>query len=430
MIIKKYQGKTEEDAMKVAVAELGNSCVLMNTKVIKQKGIMKLFKASTVEITVALEEEEETNYEHLINPIKISEVNNERKIYTGFNQVVSDDSTLSFSNNKDNKDEKSDVINDNLDSSVKASETVKVVNLSADDQNNLSDSDAKTVSKDKSEAVSIEKEENTDVILENGIEAVYDLIYQTLIDNEVDEKYVKEIISEAKNRLKNNTPMDTVLAHIYQRLILKFGEPQTIEPATNGPKVVFFVGTTGVGKTTTIAKLASKLFISGKKVALFTSDTYRIAAAEQLHSYANIMTVPFRIIYTLDDFEESLEAFKEYDYILVDTVGHSHKNTELKENMKKFLDLSKANAETEVYLVLAASTKMKDLIHIADSYREITDYRLIFTKLDETYSYGTIYNLRMHTNASLSYVTYGQNVPDDIDSFKPQQIVKKLLGGK
>ena len=98
--------------------------------------------------------------------------------------------------------------------------------------------------------------------------------------------------------------------------------------------------------------------------------------------------------------------------------------------MKKFIDFSKEKTETEVYLVLAASTKMKDLIHIADSYKEISDYRLIFTKLDETYSFGTIFNLRLHTNAPLSYVTYGQNVPEDIDTFKPQQIVKKLLGGQ
>ncbi len=421
MIIKKYQGKTEEDAMKLAVAELGESCVLMNTKVIKQKGIMKLFKASTVEVTVALEEEEETNYEHLINPINVN-LNNDRTIYTGFNQVVSDDTVIN-SIKIDNNDKSNDV---NLKETVlPKEENLSQTNNSLEIKNIEKEEVAEPVASSETS-----KESSQDVVLENGIDAVYDLIYQTLVDNEVDEKYVEEIITETKNRLKNNTPMDTVLAHIYQRLILRFGEPQTIEGASNGPKVVFFVGPTGVGKTTTIAKIASKLFIIGNKVALFTSDTYRIAAAEQLHSYANIMTVPFRIIYTLDDFEESLESFKEYDYILVDTVGHSHKNTELKENMKKFIDLSKIKAETEVYLVLAASTKMKDLIHIADSYKEITDYRLIFTKLDETYSYGTIYNLKMHTNANLSYVTNGQNVPDDIDTFKPQQIVKKLLGGK
>lgn len=412
MIIKKYQAKTENDALNLAKEELGEGCVTMNVKTVKRKGIMKLFKAPYVEVTVALEENRDTEYESFKRP-SVAASNDDRTILkkSSFDRVIDDEikaESVSVT--------KKELVTDKVESGAVLKDN---------------SSDSFTLEKD-----SVEKEkdsqvkEDSDIVLENGIDAVYELISQTLIENEVDEDYVEEIIEDAKNRLKSNTPMDTVLSHIYQRLILRFGEPKTIVPSNNGPMVVFFVGTTGVGKTTTIAKIASKLYVAGNKVALFTSDTYRIAAAEQLRSYANIMSVPFRIIYTIDDFEEGLEQFKDYDYILVDTVGHSHKNQELKNDMKAFIDFSKDKAETEVYLVLAASTKMKDLIHIADSYKEITDYRLIFTKLDETYSYGTIFNIRMHTNAPLSYVTYGQNVPDDIDVFKPQTIVKKLLGGK
>ena len=417
MIIKKYQAKTENEAMNLARAELGDSCVSLNVRVVKQKGIMKLIKAPYVEVTVALEEESETDYDSLIKPI----VNpmDDRNIFkpSGFNVVV-DENTKTSVIEPEKEALKETVVNKDV--------PAKEENPSSDIRDNtfkdnLDTASAKTVKKDK---------KSREIKSDSEMDAVYELISQTLIDNEVDEDYVEEIVEEAKSRLKTNTPMDTVLSHIYQRLILRFGEPKTIEPAEKNPKVIFFVGTTGVGKTTTIAKIASKLFVAGNKVALFTSDTYRIAAAEQLRSYANIMQVPFRIIYTIDDFEEGLETFKEYDYILVDTVGHSHKNQELKADMKKFIDFSKDKTETEVYLVLAASTKMKDLIHIADSYKEISDYRLIFTKLDETYSFGTIFNLRLHTNAPLSYVTYGQNVPEDIDTFKPQQIVKKLLGGQ
>ncbi len=412
MIIKKYQAKTENEAMNLARAELGESCVSLNVKTVKQKGIMKLFKAPFVEVTVALEEESETDYDSLIKPIiPISEDRNIFKA-SGFNAVVDENTQISapekeksskneYEASDDEKEDNNEVIKDNP---VKEETPAK-----------------RSSSKGK---------KKREITSDSEMDAVYELISQTLIDNEVDEDYVEEIVEEAKGRLKSNTPMDTVLSHIYQRLILRFGEPKTIEPADKNPKVIFFVGTTGVGKTTTIAKIASKLFVAGNKVALFTSDTYRIAAAEQLRSYANIMQVPFRIIYTIDDFEEGLDTFRDYDYILVDTVGHSHKNQELKADMKKFIDFSKEKTETEVYLVLAASTKMKDLIHIADSYKEISDYRLIFTKLDETYSFGTIFNLRIHTDAPLSYVTYGQNVPEDIDVFKPQQIVKKLLGGQ
>ncbi len=424
MIIKKYQAKTENEAMNLARAELGESCVSLNVRTVKQKGIMKLLKAPFVEVTVALEEESETDYDKLIKPIN-PDLSNDRNIFkpSGFNVVVDENTSVSKKNEdilpEDTKVNEGAYNKSDFESNLKSS-------VNADFKENdsqLKESESKSKEADK-------KAENKPVD-EADIDAVYELISQTLIDNEVDEDYVEEIVEEAKNRLKSNTPMDSVLSHIYQRLILRFGEPRIIDPAANGPKVVFFVGTTGVGKTTTIAKIASKLFVEGnKKVALFTSDTYRIAAAEQLRSYANIMSVPFRIIYTIDDFEEGLESFKDYDYILIDTVGHSHKNQELKADMKKFIDFAKDHAETEVYLVLAASTKMKDLIHIADSYKEISDYRLIFTKLDETYSFGTIFNLRLHTNAPLSYVTYGQNVPEDIDTFKPQQIVKKLLGGQ
>ncbi len=416
MIIKKYQAKTENEAMNLARAELGDSCVSLNVKVVKQKGIMKLLKAPYVEVTVALEEESETDYDSLIKPI----INpaDDRNIFkpSGFNVVVDENTKTSViepEKNTEETKENNNVIKEDIPAKDLQDNSFK---------ENLNTASVKASSKKEKKSREIKSDSEMD--------AVYELISQTLIDNEVDEDYVEEIVEEAKSRLKTNTPMDTVLSHIYQRLILRFGEPKIIEPAEKNPKVIFFVGTTGVGKTTTIAKIASKLFVAGNKVALFTSDTYRIAAAEQLRSYANIMNVPFRIIYTIDDFEEGLETYKDYDYILIDTVGHSHKNQELKADMKKFIDYSKDKAETEVYLVLAASTKMKDLIHIADSYKEISDYRLIFTKLDETYSFGTIFNLRLHTNAPLSYVTYGQNVPEDIDTFKPQQIVKKLLGGE
>ena len=417
MIIKKYQAKTENEAMNLARAELGDSCVSLNVRVVKQKGIMKLIKAPYVEVTVALEEESETDYDSLIKPIINPE--NDRNIFkpSGFNVVVDENTKPSViepekEENKNNVADKEDYVKEDSNVSAVKENTFK---------ENLNTASVNASKKEK---------KSREIKSDSEMDAVYELISQTLIDNEVDEDYVEEIVEEAKSRLKSNTPMDTVLSHIYQRLILRFGEPKIIEPGQKNPKVIFFVGTTGVGKTTTIAKIASKLFVAGNKVALFTSDTYRIAAAEQLRSYANIMSVPFRIIYTIDDFEEGLETFKDYDYILIDTVGHSHKNQELKADMKKFIDYSKEKTETEVYLVLAASTKMKDLIHIADSYKEISDYRLIFTKLDETYSFGTIFNLRLHTNAPLSYVTYGQNVPEDIDTFKPQQIVKKLLGGQ
>ncbi|MCR5503874.1 MAG: DEAD/DEAH box helicase family protein, partial [Lachnospiraceae bacterium] len=263
------------------------------------------------------------------------------------------------------------------------------------------------------------------------VEKFIKLLYNTMIENEVNEKYANQIIDEMEKMNNPNTPFEVALANTYQKMILKFGNPVGITPAEKGPKIVFFVGPTGVGKTTTIAKIASRFSVEGrKKVALLTADTYRIAAAEQLRTYANILEIPFKIIYTSEELEKAIRDFKAYDYILVDTAGHSHHNVQQKENMDSLVHSVDGIAEKEVFLVLSATTKYRDLMSIADTYSAMTDYKLIFTKLDETMSLGNLLNIKLHTGAPLSYVTTGQNVPDDIENFNPQKTVKQLLGGR
>lgn len=265
---------------------------------------------------------------------------------------------------------------------------------------------------------------------ESEIERFMKLLYNTMLDNEVSEQNANQIIDELEKINKPNIPFDHALANIYQKMILKFGKPVEITASEKGPKVVFFVGPTGVGKTTTIAKIASKFSVeSKKKVVLLTADTYRIAAAEQLRTYANILDIPFRVIYSTDEVTQALKDFKDADFILIDTAGHSYHNSSQKDTMNEFVHSVDGLAEKEVYLVLSATTKYKDLISVADTYTGAEEIRLIFTKLDETATLGNLLNLKLHTGAPLSYVTYGQNVPDDIEKFNPQKTVKNLLGG-
>lgn len=169
---------------------------------------------------------------------------------------------------------------------------------------------------------------------------------------------------------------------------------------------------------------------SGKKVAFLTADTYRIAAAEQLRTYANILDTPFTIVYSAEELNTAVERVSDYDLVLVDTAGFSHKNETQREDIKKLIEHLDEKYEKEVYLVVSATIKYKDLLDIADIYHEIADYKIIFTKLDETTSYGNMLNIRMYSGAELSYVTDGQNVPDDIELFDTQKIVKQLLGGR
>ena len=257
------------------------------------------------------------------------------------------------------------------------------------------------------------------------------LVYNTMLDNEVDEKYANLIIDEMEKNNKPGTPFDHALADVYQKMILKFGNSQELTESQKGPKVVFFIGPTGVGKTTTIAKIAAEYQLDKKKkVALLTADTYRIAAAEQLRTYAGILEVPFRVIYSAEEISQAVRDFQDYDYIMVDTAGHAHQNKDQREIIKGLIHAADGLTDTDVFLVLSATTKYNDLKKIVDAYREVTDYRLIFTKLDETEERGNMFNIRLYTGAEICYVTCGQNVPDDLESFNPQKTVKLLLGGR
>ncbi len=377
----------------------------MNVKDVKAKGLFAFLKPHTVEVTVALEEESE-KYTAAVSAINNVIANQPKEM------PVVPEAVVSEAEEEKNKKESS-AIEEKLDS------------LQSLLEQQLQKPEKPEEEKEEKE----EKEERENK--ETEIDKFMKLLHDTMLDNEVDEKYAREIVEEIEQINKPNMPFDYALANIYQKMILKFGKPDCITPASNGIKMVFFIGPTGVGKTTTIAKLASIFRVDQKKkVALLTADTYRIAAAEQLRIYANILEVPFRIIYTVEEIGKAMEDFKDYDYILVDTAGHSHQNTTQKESMGNFIHSVDDKVDREVYLVLSATTKYRDLISITDSYKEIADFKLIFTKLDETTTLGNLLNLKLYTGASLSYVTYGQNVPDDIEEFNPQSTVKKLLGGK
>ena len=194
-------------------------------------------------------------------------------------------------------------------------------------------------------------------------------------------------------------------------------------------KFIFFIGPTGVGKTTTIAKIASNLKLKeNAKVALITSDTYRIAAVEQLRTYASILGIPLSVVYTKEELEEEKEKYIDYDVVLIDTAGRSHRNEEQKQDLLELINAVEEE-KRDIFLVLSAATKYKDLIRITDSYRNINDCGIIFTKLDETTCIGNILNTKLMTNAPLSYTTWVQNVPDDFGYMDAQSIAKKLLGG-
>ncbi len=425
MIIKKFQGTTETEAIMAAKEEFGNNAVVMNIKTVKPKGIFKFFRKGYVEVTAALEENAATSATTASSAaVPASSVS----------------ATAAAAATADMGDEDSKAIEDKLQrlqeilekqvigrekarQDFSAGATKNSYNFDYDSISNISSYGDKDNSKENVQMQDAPDMKNIPCLK---------LIYNKLIDNDVDEMYANQIIGEVERSLNKEAPIDSILAAVYQRIVLKLGEPVAIEPG-DGKKIVFLVGPTGVGKTTTIAKLASSLKLNKKaKIALMTSDTYRIAAVEQLNTYANILDVPITVLYTENEVNEEIEKFGDYDIILVDTAGRSHKDSEQCAEVLKFynaVDSERTGFEKSVYLVMSASTKYSDLVRITKVYESLGDYNIIFTKLDETFEYGNIINIAMHTGRSISYTTFGQNVPDDIEVIDVQDIAKQLMGG-
>ena len=414
MIVKKFLASTEEEAVLLAKAELGDDVTIMNTKKIEPHGFWRFFKKTSVEITAAVDDnireekkEDIPDFSKLQQAIQQSQPAPDSKAAkkeADIEQLIRAKQVI-----LDYEDESVQRENDRVDIEQRLT--------------NLQDLLEKQLNTKREE----EKEEKEKVVDQK--QAYLDLIRKQLIDSEVEACYVEQIIEEIEGSLTNNTTLDNILANVYQKIVLKIGTPHLIDLRTKRTKYIFFIGPTGVGKTTTIAKIASTMKISKKtKVALITSDTYRIAAIEQLKTYANILGVPLKVIYSPEEMEKAKEELSDFDLVLVDTAGRSHNNHEQQEDIGNILRTI-PEGEREVFLVLSATTKYRDLVNISKSYSEICKYNLIFTKLDETDTVGNIFNIHILTGAPLSYTTCGQNVPDDIGKIDAQKIAKQLLGG-
>lgn len=393
MIIKKFQANTETEAIILAKEELGKDAIVMNIKTISPKGIYKLFKKPLVEVTAAIDDNITYKNDKTTAPKKQS-----------FPDVIYDEQPV-VSQAEVGHGRESSAIEEKL--------------------NNLQNLLEKQIV--EKEVVKEEPKEKAKISNKNL--ACIQLIYNQLIVNEVDEKYANQIINEIEGTLNKDSSMDYILSSIYQKIVLKLGQPTTINIKGKTPKYIFFIGPTGVGKTTTIAKIASRFKVDEKaKVAFLTSDTYRIAAVEQLRTYANILGIPLKVIYNVEEMEQSRKEFSDFDVVFVDTAGRSHRNKNQRDDIEGLVKAIPED-EREIYLVLSATTKYRDLVSITEAYSEMVGYKLIFTKLDETSSVGNLFNIRMLTNAPLSYATFGQDVPDDIDRIDPQSIAKQLLRG-
>lgn len=402
MKINKFKGESEKSVMTKVKEELGSEALILSVKNIRPKGFLRLFRKPYVEITAALDENK--NYANRELPkIELNRetiLQNQDKLSTvGRDRINQESEVDEFKNFLEKYSKKQGVVN----------------------------------KEDREEKLEVKEEVLTETLPEEEVdfsaedEPTIKIIYEQLLEAEVVENYANTLLKGVYDQSsKGKMQLEQIIAIVYKRILNQLSDICTI-PIENTKKVAVFVGPTGVGKTTTIAKLASLHALNyNKKIAFITADTYRIAAVEQLRTYANILNIPIKVVYTREELQDAIHLFREKDLILIDTAGRSHRNSQHHQELKDLLD---SIEEKEVFLTLSSTMKYKDALKVIHNYRDLSDFNIVFTKLDETETYGNILNIRMATGAKLSYLTFGQNVPDDICEMDAHRVARNILGG-
>ncbi|MCE7794587.1 flagellar biosynthesis protein FlhF [Salipaludibacillus sp. CUR1] len=368
MKVKKFTGKDMAEVMEKIRAELGQNAVILNSKQVEAGGFLGFFTKKNMEVTAAID----------------PEINTSRP----FKRPAAKPATV--------PGEKSDNDAQTLSISREIEELKSMVGKI----------------KPPAEDYPPQLEEYNQLFIDQEVEDFYRLkIMKKLLEkwyrHEGDNKTREQLDKWVSEELLSLLPEEGFGSFKYEK------------------KYLNVVGPTGVGKTTTLAKMAAKAVLKdNKKVAFITTDTFRIAAIEQLKTYAKILDVPLEVAYSASDFNKALEHFNDYDLILVDSAGRNFRNPLYVDQLNKIIDFNK---DMETHLVLAMTSKYRDMKKILEQFQLIAVDKLIFSKLDETDTLGALINIMADCQTGASYLTTGQNVPDDIEEAVPERVIERLL---
>lgn len=374
MIIKKYIVNNMNEAMNRIRYELGADAVIISQRKIKKPGFKGIFMPKVIEVTAAVDK----NKNEFENDMK-SSIDAIKKVMEKKVQV------------KENK------INTEA---VKPKEEI-----------NSSESQILKQMQEMKEMISKLSEGNRD---SSNIKSELQI---KLENNDIREELASKIIAKA-SLIEEDVSEEIKIKKIIEGMI------RISDSEMKG--IVVLAGPTGVGKTTTIAKLAGRLaLVEKKKVGLITIDTYRIGAVEQLNTYADIMNIPFKTVFSVKEMENAIDSMKDLDVILIDTTGRSSKNVMQIAELNSFIQ--KVSPDN-IYLVISSTTKDKDVDSIVEGYKALNFNNVIITKLDETTTYGSILNILESAGKPLSFITVGQNVPEDFKKVTIDEVCKLILG--
>ncbi|KGO15324.1 flagellar biosynthesis protein FlhF [Clostridium botulinum] len=403
MKIKKYVVNDMNEAMTRIRYELGADAIIISQRKVRKGGFLGLFSKKSLEVTAAIDNHS-TEKKYNFNTVnKINKGNNIeviKKMIEERNNNVKYDNNINHDTNV--LDSYKEILESKSESFQNKSFRGKEFSETKDLMNEIRD--LKKIVKDIGKSEKSYADENSSLV-------------NFFKDLDLEEELIEKIIKKVGN-LEDN---------LEEREKIKRVIEDTIDVRVNSVgKVTVLVGPTGVGKTTTIAKLAGKLsLIDKKKVGLITIDTYRIGAVEQLKTYADIMNIPFKVVFSMKDMEKAIIDLDYCDVILVDTTGRSSKNMMQISELRAFIEKIK---EKSVHLVISASTKNKDVETIIKGYSILEYENIIITKLDETSIYGSILTVLDKGKKPISFITTGQDVPDDIREGNKEEIAKIVLG--
>jgi flagellar biosynthesis protein FlhF len=381
MKIKKYVGADFQEAIKKAKKEMGQDAIILHTRHIKKGGFLGLFARSQVEITVTMDESLQVERDRL-------------RTVKSARESATDTSTVETE------------MNFARQPAELVQEMLQMKEIMAEIKSKMNEM--------------------------GNIQCISDRVqdfYHRLLENNVDAQIALKIAASVETRLPGHKTADPAWVEemcqkTLQDYIREIQKPSPL-PDKKGVTLVL-VGPTGVGKTTTIAKLAANLvFMENKQVAMITLDTYRISAAEQLRTYAEIIGVPLKVVFNEADLEEAIHQFKDKDFIFIDTAGRSPLNEVHMEELRQLIDIAQPDLTV---LVLSVTTSTRELMEIYEKFGDMHIDRLIFTKLDETRHYGQILNAMDEIGLPVAYFTTGQNVPDDIEIPDPMRFAQMLVG--